>query len=196
MTTSWLGIKTAIAQRTREPAFTAIAGKLDQPYFIDRPIVGWPDIFAGTVIHGISEIEDAMLIEAQQLLREVPPELYYAIGAVAQVVITSATSPVNIPTEAVKLLGASIDLAPAEPVSLAAFYQRRRASSVQAIYTFSAVYPQGEILYIGGVNIRAVFLIEPSLADFQSDVRILPPGLEESLIDRVLTRLAIMIHNN
>lgn len=189
MTTPWLAIKTAISERMREPKFTAIAGKLDMPYFIDDPITG------------ISEIEDAMLIEAQQLLREVPEELKHAIGSAAQIVITaSGVSAVNIPTEAVGVIGVSIDLAPAVPVSLAGFYQRRRASSVQAIYTFSGDVlggaPIGEILYAGGVDLRAVLLIEPPLASFEADNRILPPGYDEMLIDRTLDRLAIMIHNN
>lgn len=176
MTLQWLEAKKLIGARLREPSLSDVAGKLDIPYFLG------------------SDLDDIMLVCAQELLREIPPQMQHAIGAAAQTTITTGLFSPIIPTSVIDIMSVQIDGFPAKRAdSLAMYYFKRRSRDTEAIYSFTANnLSEGILISAGGLTIRATAIIEPDLAVFQSDAPTFPPGYSDLLVERVLERLSLM----
>lgn len=157
------------------PANIRIPGKSGLPYFLN------------------TDIEDLLLVVSQEMIREVNPMELMAMGSAAAVTVTgSGGSASPIPLNVVNTLDISIDDAPADEISLAGYYQRKGIANGIPVYAFTGVAGVGTILYTGGTNINAQFIVEPPLAVWQSDVKILPPGTDAERIARVFERMQII----
>lgn len=176
MTLQWLEAKKLIGARLREPSLSDVAGKLDIPYFLE------------------ADLDDVMLVCAQELLREIPEELQHSIGVAAQTQLTTISGSVTIPLNVIQIMSVQIDNAPAKKAdSVAMYYLKKRASLSQSIYVFSSNFDEtGHIIYVGGTNMRATAIIEPDLAVFQANELTLPPGYSDLLVERVLQSLSLM----
>lgn len=172
---TWTTLISEISKRFREPKLTAISGKNAIPYFLQ------------------ADIEEILWRASQQLLREVPIEELKAFGSAAVINVTSASGSATIPLNVIGLLGAAVDDGPTSLTSLSGYHQKRSVDpTILAIHAFTSDGSGvGKIVYTG-TNLTAEFLIEPSLASFQADDPIFPPGYDEERISRTLQRMLIM----
>lgn len=132
------------------------------------------------------EVEDALLMESQALLREVPPELLESIGS-AGISIVSDTTPIEVPLNCIGILSVITENGPAVEASVAGYYQRRNITTgLTAVWAMNwdSATSKGRVYWTGGGTAKVVFIVEPALSVWQSDVAILPPGYESEQIDR------------
>ncbi len=169
---TWADLKDSIAQREREAELFSTPSENEEfnPY--------WDPADVELLLYEIS----------CQLLREIPPEELEAIGSTAITVATYSNGAV-LPSNTVKVLGAAIQRnvgdslwVPAVPVDPAMYYQMADVTSDDAaFYSFVS----GTVVFSGNA-IGLTLLTEPTLANFQADLPILPPaGYDEIRVDWV-----------
>ncbi len=140
-----------------------------------------------------AEIEMALLIESQALIREVPPELLESIGSAAVSIVTD-TTPIEVPLNCIGILSVTTDSGPAVEASVAGYYQRRNISAgLSAVWSpnWDSATSKGRIYWSGAGTAKTVFILEPALSVWQSDVAILPPGYEDEQVDRAFEFLQV-----
>jgi hypothetical protein len=186
---TWLDRIKEIARREREadPSNTAVTGQLDIRYFKK------------------DHIESLLYDVSLELLGEIPVDEIATISSHAVVTVnfdTSAVSPGDppfpeLPLNTIDVIGASVDGGPVIPTSISGYLQKRGVVDGSSVYTFAydattygMVTPTARIYYTG-VVLKMILLVEPTLADFQADHPIIPPGYDEELIARVRRRLHI-----
>lgn len=139
------------------------------------------------------DLEDALLVESQGLLREVPAELLESIGSAAISIVTD-TTPIEVPLNCIGILSVITNSGPAVEATVAGYYQRRNISAgLTAVWAvnFDSATSKGRVYWTGGGTARVVFIIEPDLTVWRSDVAILPPGYEAEQIDRAFEFLQV-----
>lgn len=165
-----------VASRMQEPEITdalPIPGELDIPYF-DK-----------------AELEDHMLIVAQNLLLEITEEELQSVGS--DVIFTTSGGGslgglwgLALDLTVINVISATIDGEPASEVTMEAFLQLY-GNSDAAIYTFA----EGRV-YFNGTSISLILITEPSLTALRIDAPIFPPGYDNEIVDRTVDRLMII----
>ena len=120
-----------------------------------------------------------------------------SIGSKAILKLTGSTgagilTSVVVPQNVLKIYNATIDVGtgykPAEFIPQPYYLQMLTCSITESL-TYSFI--NGYVAMHGTANFSITLLVEPTLADFQDDNVILPPGYDEDVIDRTKTYLMI-----
>jgi hypothetical protein len=163
MSLNWNEGLQRIAERLREPD---VLVRADLPGQANTPWLTKDDI------------EQKWCEACQQLLRECSVEELDNIGSAALYTVTSGSPFTGPPTNFIDLISVNIDGLPGVEVSPYIYQALLSAPNAKArVYT----YDYNGIFFKGSTG-TALFLIEPALSVFQSDVPILPQNkFEESL---------------